>query len=183
MTDLSHSAETPVADYDGILRFRIAEDGRGVTVSLEGELDIVTLPDAVMALELAGTRGTPVIVDCDQLRLADAAALRFLEHARDRARSSGSDLTLVNAQGIVRRLLELTDSLPLAAGGGRPGEPVPMAPGRTAVLQAAVAAAVHLAGTPRGNLQLTDPAARKLLIAAQQGFGQPFLEFFGAMDD
>lgn len=176
MTNMSYSP-------DDTLVFSIAEDRDGVTVSLAGELDLLSLPDVGMALELAGARGTPVALDCGRLRFADAAALHFLRRARDRARSAGGDLTLTNTQGIVLRLLELTGSLSLAAGSRLPTEPVRVTPSRTAVLQAAVATAVQLAGTPRANLQLADPAVRRLRIAAQQGFRPPFLKFFDVVDD
>jgi anti-anti-sigma factor len=152
-------------------------------VSLAGELDVITLPDVALALEMARTRGSRITLDCAQLSFADAAALRFLRRAREVARSSGSDVTLTNPQGVVRKLLRLTDSLPLVSEGNVVSTPIPVIPGRAAVFQAAVAAAAEILGTPRVNLQLADPVARQLRIVAQRGFGRPFLEFFDVVDD
>lgn len=86
-----------------------------------------------MAVELARVRGTPVTVNCAELRFADAAALRFLKRARDRARSAGSDLMLANPEGIVRKALELTDSLALVATRGPAGDRIPVTLSQTAV--------------------------------------------------
>ena len=191
MTEAPRSSDTPgnpasaqslPAGNGDILRWSLTDDGAGTTVSLAGELDVTTLPDAGMAVELASVRGIPITVNCAGLWFADAAALRFLRGARDRARSAGSDLVLANPQGIVRKALELTDSLALVATCGAAGDCVPVTLSRTAVFQAAVATAGYLAGTPRANLQLTDPAVRQLRIAAQRGFGRPFLEFFRVVD-
>lgn len=178
------SAWPAAADgQDDTLRFSVAEGPDGVTVSLDGELDIVTLPDLGMALELATARGAPVTVDCASLRFADVAALRFLHRARDRARSAGRDLTLARPQPAIRRLLELTGSLPLTAERGIAGALIPVAHGPATVLRAAAAAAGQLACAPRANAQLADPAARRLRIVAQLGFAQPFLDFFDVVDD
>lgn len=169
--------------HPDILRFDIVEGQDGITVSLDGELDLVTLPDLGLALELAVMCGVPVTVDCTRLRFADAAALRYLSRARHRAQSSGSDLTLANPQPVVRRLLELADSLSLATERGLPAASVPVIPGRAAVLRAAVAAAGELAGVSMANAQLADPVSRQLRIVAQLGCSEPFLEFFAVVDD
>lgn len=159
-------ARPPAADSHGdILRFSIAEGRDVVTVSLEGELDLITVADAALALELASTRGAPVTVDCTQLRFADVAAVRFLRRARDRARSSGGDLTLANPQATVRRVLEITDSLFLVAEGGPHGATAPVTYSPAAVLRAAAAAAAQLTGAPRANAQLIDPTAQVMLYA------------------
>ena len=179
-------AVTDISTFGGrgdVIRFGIAEDPDGVTVSLEGELDVITLPDVGLALELARTRGAPVSLDCTLLNFVDVAALRFLRRARDRARSTGSDLTLANPHDSVLRLLELTDSLPLVAERTPPAASVPLNPDRAAVLRAAVAVAGQLTGTAKANVQLADPAARQLRIVAQLGFSQQFLEFFGVVAD
>jgi len=172
-----------VGGHQDILRFDITESPDGITLSLDGELDLVTLPDLSLALELARTCGVPVTVDCTRLRFADAAALRYLHRARERVQSSGSELTLANPQPVVRRLLELTDSLSLATERGLPGASVPVPAERAAVLRAAVAAAGELAGVSMANAQLADPAAGQLRIVAQLGCSEPFLEFFAVVDD
>lgn len=171
--------------HDSGLRYRIADSAGEVIIWLAGELDIITLPDLCLALELARSGQAPVIVDCSALTFLDVAALRFLLRARGRARASGSDLTLANPQGLVRRLLETTDSLSLASPHPACSQraAVPVIPARNAICQAAVAAAAQITGTCRGNIQLIDPVAQHLRIAAQQGFERPFLRFFAIVDD
>jgi PAS domain S-box-containing protein len=48
-------------------------------------------------------------------------------------------------------------------------------------LNAVVDAAIAITGADKGNLQLLDPATRMLTIAAQRGFGEPFLKFFASV--
>ncbi len=52
-------------------------------------------------------------------------------------------------------------------------------------LQAIVGAAIAITDAGKGNLQLLDPGTNSLTIAAQQGFAEPFLDFFRevTMDD
>lgn len=170
------------------LCFRISEAHGRVTVMLDGELDIVSLPDTAMALELAMTRGLPVTLDCSRVNFADAASLRYLRDASERARSAGSDLTIAGAQGIFLKLLQITDSplvpAPRSASSPWPGlRAVSVAHGRGAILRAATATAGRLAGAPRANSQLADQKAGQLHIVAQQGFDRPFLRFFATVDD
>jgi PAS domain S-box-containing protein len=50
-------------------------------------------------------------------------------------------------------------------------------------LNAVVETAIAIAGADKGNLQLLDPTTGVLTIAAQHGFGDPFLEFFASVRD
>jgi PAS domain S-box-containing protein len=50
-------------------------------------------------------------------------------------------------------------------------------------LNAVVETAMAIAGADKGNLQLLDPTTEVLTIAAQRGFGDPFLEFFASVRD
>jgi signal transduction histidine kinase/CheY-like chemotaxis protein len=50
-------------------------------------------------------------------------------------------------------------------------------------LQQIVAAAIALAGADKGNLQLFDRDTGTLVIAARQGFEEPFLTFFSQVND
>jgi GAF domain-containing protein len=47
-----------------------------------------------------------------------------------------------------------------------------------ACLGAILDAAIFFTSADKGTLQLLDPSARCLVIRAQRGFGQPFLDFF-----
>jgi PAS domain S-box-containing protein len=50
-------------------------------------------------------------------------------------------------------------------------------------LNEVVDTAVAITGADKGNLQLLDPTRRVLTIAAQRGFGEPFLKFFASVRD
>jgi PAS domain S-box-containing protein len=50
-------------------------------------------------------------------------------------------------------------------------------------LNAVVDTAIAITGAEKGNLQLIDPTTRVLTIAAQRGFGEPFLKFFASVCD
>lgn len=51
------------------------------------------------------------------------------------------------------------------------------------MLTAMLAAAMNIAGADMANLQLFDRASAALCIEAQRGFGQPFLKYFGRIQD
>ena len=57
------------------------------------------------------------------------------------------------------------------------------APPLGALLDQVLAFALTLLGAERGNIQLADPATGALKIAAQQGFGPEFMEYFAAVTD
>ena len=52
-----------------------------------------------------------------------------------------------------------------------------------ACLGAVLNAAIEICGATKGNLQLLDPDANALTIVAQEGFAQPFLDFFRYVHD
>ncbi|MFC4116839.1 GAF domain-containing protein [Nonomuraea zeae] len=54
---------------------------------------------------------------------------------------------------------------------------------RQRVAETTLDAAIELADADMGNVQLTDPEAGGLRIAAQRGFGEPFLRFFEVVRD
>jgi GAF domain-containing protein len=54
---------------------------------------------------------------------------------------------------------------------------------RQGVAEAALDAAIELAGADMGNVQLLDETGGGLRIAAQRGFGEPFLRFFEVVRD
>jgi hypothetical protein len=66
----------------------------------------------------------------------------------------------------VARLLRLAHSTPLDT-----------------LLDDALAGGITLLAADLGNLQLLDPATRRLRIAAQRGFGSEFLTHFADVDD
>ncbi len=70
-----------------------------------GEIDLFSVARFRAALAAAAARGGPVEVDLSGVTFLDAAGLSALAVAR---RDTDGRLTVVGAQGVVRRILELT---------------------------------------------------------------------------
>ncbi|MDP9257463.1 MAG: STAS domain-containing protein [Actinomycetota bacterium] len=100
-----------------------AESGR-VGLRLIGELDLNTAEQ--LEAELAHTRkhSPPSVIDLSELRFLDLAGLRALQRAGHR---DAVPARVVGATGIVRRLIELTQTLdadsPLTARKPSPRKP------------------------------------------------------------
>lgn len=78
-----------------------------VTVSLLGELDIVSAPAGLAVLAEAAIRGQFVVVDMAELDFLDCNAVRLLMHIRVVAQESGGDMVLANPRGAALRLLTI----------------------------------------------------------------------------
>ena len=80
-----------------------------VMVKLEDELCLDTAPPVASALATAISCGAErVVVDLDHVSLLSAVGLRVLVEAAQDLSASGRSLALVNAHGIVKRVLEIT---------------------------------------------------------------------------
>lgn len=76
-------------------------------LKLRGELDIAT--SVVLEEELGKLTGTEdIIVDLSELGFIDSSGIGLLVRANERAVAQKRRFALVNGQGQVRRLLELT---------------------------------------------------------------------------
>ena len=85
------------------------QSGRQLVVRLQGELDVSSMDSLCLALDgVLGHGPQTVVVDLAGLGFADCGGLRVLVAARRRLAAQGGQLTLVNAQPVVRRLLVLT---------------------------------------------------------------------------
>lgn len=82
-------------------------DGDGAhVVSLHGELDLANADRVRDALvEVAGST---VVVDLSDLSFLDSSGIAALLGARERILASGNGFELRGAQGMVRRVLDLT---------------------------------------------------------------------------
>ena len=111
--------------------------GTHVVLGLRGELDAVNVSDALTAIAAVMPSGRCVIVDLAELEFADCAALAGLREVQELARESGGDLLLAAPQGLVLRLLTLTEmfafhasvAAAVAASSTRRGEAAPSGPG------------------------------------------------------
>jgi anti-sigma B factor antagonist len=88
----------------------------GVTVLVQGVVDLVTAPQLEQAIDVALTRGdraTPLVVDLAGLQFMDSAGISALLKGRRHAVDAGRDLRVVGATGLVLEVLQLTGVWPL----------------------------------------------------------------------
>jgi anti-sigma B factor antagonist len=85
------------------------ECGSHVVVGLRGQLDAVSVSDAVVAMTVIMPAGRCVIVDLAELEFADCAALTGLRQVQELVRHAGGDVSLAAPTGLVLRLLTLTE--------------------------------------------------------------------------
>ncbi len=92
------------------LSIKITENGSARVVRLEGSCDLATAPKLRQALHsLAGADVTEVFLDVRELQFIDSTGLGVVLGAMRRLRETGGTLRIAGAQGIVRRVLEITD--------------------------------------------------------------------------
>jgi anti-sigma B factor antagonist len=89
----------------------VTDDRNGtVTIKVVGELCFDTAAPAAAALSTAMSSGAQrVVVDLEKVPMLSAGGLRVLVAAATQLLSTGRSLSLVNAHGIVQRVLEITD--------------------------------------------------------------------------
>jgi hypothetical protein len=79
----------------------------------------------------------------------------------------------------IRRVIEMPSP---AARTLFPGSALDPAREAIAVCERALSTALSVSGADKGNVQLVGPATAVLRIVTQHGFGQPFLDFFSAVE-
>ena len=94
----------------GFCSIHSVADDDGVTIQVEGEIDLATAP--LLDATLAGVEGARVEVDLSEMTFCDAAGLRVLELARGHL---GARLRVTGASPFVRRLAGILDMDWLAA--------------------------------------------------------------------
>jgi anti-sigma B factor antagonist len=80
-----------------------------VVVRARGEFDFARTEKLRSVLADASNAGLPIVVDLTAVTFMDAACLGEIARASARLRDAGRDLHVVGAQGVVRRIFELTD--------------------------------------------------------------------------
>ena len=119
----SSSLTRPDSSTQPSLRISSRSAEGTVTVLPEGELDLFTAPQLVLALSRAHTLATPaVILDLSQVTFTDVSGVRAILHADARARCDGRDLQIIRCPRAVQRVFDLClaidpsfGSLPLLA--------------------------------------------------------------------
>jgi len=94
----------------GFCSVSIERDADSMSIRLEGELDLACEDSfrAAVASRMASWRPSTVIVDLRELTFIDSCGLRMLLGLDAAAREEGFELTLVRADGQVRKVLRIT---------------------------------------------------------------------------
>jgi anti-sigma B factor antagonist len=88
---------------------RTRSDGYDV-LTVEGELDIVTAPRMIAALnEALPDADIPLVVDLTRVVLMDSTGLALLMNARRRAQRGGRGFAIVCPDGPISRVFEIAD--------------------------------------------------------------------------
>lgn len=99
------------------LEVRHESDPAGqVRVSLAGEVDISSVGTLTHALAALPRTAPSLVVDLANVTFLDSTGIAALVIAHRRAVAAGQTLTVVNAQAGVRRVLDITGTLPTLAG-------------------------------------------------------------------
>jgi anti-sigma B factor antagonist/stage II sporulation protein AA (anti-sigma F factor antagonist) len=108
------------------LRVRQNPDREGcVRVILTGEIDMSNVDTLAEALAAAPATAHSLVVDLADVTFLDSTGIAALLSAHRRAGASGRTLTVVNAQGMVRRVLDITGVYPALTGKDmRPARPL-----------------------------------------------------------
>jgi anti-sigma B factor antagonist len=87
----------------------VRQDGRGVIVTMNGELDAFTAPDLAEVCQHVFERGTlEVVIDLTDTRFLDSSGLRALVGARQLFGAAGGNVRLSHPSEPVTRLLAIT---------------------------------------------------------------------------
>lgn len=93
------------------MQFRVKDEGTGVHVSLEGQLNFAANEDFQSLLsQLGNLKNRKVVFEMSGLSHIDSVGLGLLYIAREDLAESGSSISLVNPRDNVFRMLELTEA-------------------------------------------------------------------------
>ncbi len=102
---MAHTGSGP----NGSFSVKTLEDGDGVRLYIEGELDLATVPQlsaALVSVERNGHRS--IVLDLESLSFMDASGLNAILSSRHRIVSAGKEFTVVSCRGNVARVFTLT---------------------------------------------------------------------------
>jgi anti-anti-sigma factor len=115
--DVSEPRDAPPGGIaGGTLRIEpVVWDGQR-RVAVVGEIDLANVGDAEALLTPLAERGSAFVLDVVGLTYCDSQGVAMLFRLAQRAKEHGGSLTIANAHGIVRRVLEITavaDAIPI----------------------------------------------------------------------
>jgi anti-sigma B factor antagonist len=92
----------------------IGNEGEATVITVQGEIDLRSAPQFQQCLlEIARRTDKPLVVDLTKTSFLDCRGLATLAATRDALQAHGQMLYLHGAQGIVRRILALSDLVDL----------------------------------------------------------------------
>lgn len=91
----------------GGMKHEVREEGGGIVVALDGEVDLQSSPEARQALLDAVGRGRDVFVDLSGVGYIDSSGVASLVEALQQARKAGTGLVLVSVSDAALRVLQL----------------------------------------------------------------------------
>ena len=87
----------------------VRDDGSGITVTVRGELDVLTAPFLWERLEtLLPTAGQKLVLDLAGVRFIDSMGLGVIVRAQSRLRQGSGQLVVRSLQEQARKVFELT---------------------------------------------------------------------------
>ena len=102
---MAHTGSGP----NGSFSVKTLEEGDGVRLLIEGELDLATVPRlsaALLSVERNGHRS--IVLDLGSLTFMDASGLTAILSSHHRAAAEGRTFTVESCRGIVARVFSLT---------------------------------------------------------------------------
>ncbi|MCU1452468.1 MAG: hypothetical protein JWN46_614 [Acidimicrobiales bacterium] len=108
---MSGDRHEPADRASDLLTVTLVSTGSEPVIAVKGELDAATAPllgaaadEAIRPTEVVG-----LVLDFEELRFLDSAGLRVIIRVRNELREHrGGSIRIVNAAGIVARVLEIT---------------------------------------------------------------------------
>jgi anti-sigma B factor antagonist len=91
-----------------LLSIRRSEEGRGVVLALEGELDAITAPSLAEQLDALAAEACPLLLlELSGLTFVDSAGVSVLVKAKHEAEANGRRLTLRSPTEQVRQVFSV----------------------------------------------------------------------------
>jgi anti-anti-sigma factor len=85
-------------------------EGRAVRLALGGELDLACSAQLAEAITEHAHPGSAIVLDLRELTFMDSTGLSVVINADNAARAEGWELAIIEGDGPVRRLFDLTDT-------------------------------------------------------------------------
>ncbi len=89
------------------MKHELREEGEGIVITFEGDVDLQSSPQARKVLLDAVGRGRPVVVDLSRVGYIDSSGIASLVEALQRSRQKGGRFMLASVSDAALRVLQL----------------------------------------------------------------------------